>query len=600
VEVLIALSVFSIFTTGIVSISLNTLQRSEKAMLNNESLLYAEECMEAVRSIKDRDYLELASGEYGLSFADDLWSLIASPEIIDEYYSRTVTIEDVYRNDDGDIAETGTIDEEVKKITCDVAWDWKGVLPLSSTLTSYMTNWRGYTWVETTCTDFDAGTYDLIDSGATTAPPEDNCGILLDLVEAMSAFFSSVDVGDHGDDVVVSGNYAYLAGAKVAEGFVVSDISNHSSPFVVKKLDVGAKGRYLVKSGNYIYLGVEKSNAGFATIDVTDPTNPSVVKTINFSAYGNQPAVSGSYLYMGLETNTNSFRVYDISIPADPTQVAYLDFSANTNVIHIDGNYAYVGTDKSGSQLKVVDITTPTSPSTVASLDIGSEIQSIEIYGTVAYVGVEGSSSLKIVNITNPLSPSVIGTLVTSGEVQDLVYHDGYVYAAIDNNNPGLDAINVSSPMSPYVAYSADITGKGTGAYVDDGYVFLSTDISNKGLVIKEALSAAYADSGTYISATLDTGSEATRYNFIDWDYTDTVGGSVKMQIRTASTISGLATATWVGSDGTNSTYYETPRTSITIDPSATGKRYIQFMVTITSDTIETPMIESIYVDYNP
>ena len=599
-EILIAMVVFSIFTTGVITLSMSTLARNDKAVVKNESLLYAQECLEAVRNIKDRDYLDLISGQYGLSFSSDTWGFIVAPEVIDDFYSRTVTIEDVYRDADGDIADTGTLDPETKHVTCDVAWDWKGIVPQTETLSAYMTNWRGYDWQQTLCSEFDAGIYDSTDSGATVSPPEDNCGLIMDLVEAMSAFFSSVDVGDHGDDVVVSGNYAYLAGAKVAEGFVVSDISVHASPVVKKKLSVGGKGRYLVKSGNYIYEGVEKSNGGFVTIDVTDPVNPSVVKTINFSAYGNQPAVSGNYLYMGLETSTDSFRVYSISTPSNPTQVAYLNFSANTNVIHIDGNYAYVGTDKSGSQLKVVNITTPTSPSVVASLDVGAEIQSIEIYGTTAYIGVEGSALLKTVNITNPLSPSIIGTLVTSGEVQDLVYSEGYLYAAIDNNNPGLDAINVSSPMSPYVAYSADVSGKCTGAYVDNGYVYLSTDISNKGLVIKEALSAAYSANGTYISTSLDTGSESTRYNFIDWDYVDTVGGTVKFQIRTADTIAHLSTATWVGSDGTASSYYETPRTTIVTSPSATGKRYIQFKIIMTSDTIETPLIETVNINYNP
>ena len=88
--------------------------------------------------------------------------------------------------------------------------------------------------------------------------------------------------------------------------------------------------------------------------------------------------------------------------------------------------------------------------------------------------------------------------------------------------------------------------------------------------------------------------------NFIEWEHTDTPGGSVKFQIRTADSVSNLALATWVGSAGTNATYYETSMTEITLDPSANGTRYLQIKAFITSDGIETPTIESININYIP
>ena len=600
VEILIAMVVFSIFTTGIVYLSISTLERDDKAVVKNESLLYTQECLEAVRNIKDRDYLDLVSGQYGLSFTSDTWSFIAAPELIDDFYSRTVTIEDVYRDVDGNIADTGTLDPETKYVTCDVTWDWKGVFPQTETLSAYMTNWRGYNWEQTLCSEFTGGSFSSTETVETPIPPEDNCAVALEFTESMSEFFSSADTGEHGVDVSAENGYAYLATSKTNQGFAVVDIAIPASPVVENKLDIGGKGRYVVNSGNYAYVGVENSSGGLVTVNITDPTNPSVAKTTNFSAMGNQPFLAGSYLYMGLEVTTNSFRVFSISTPSNPTQVAYLNFDANTNVVHVDGNYAYVGTDKSGGQLKVVDITTPASPSLVASLDVGGEINAIEIYGTVAYVGVSGSSAIQVVNISNPLSPSIAYTLTTSGKVQDMVYNEDYLYAAIDETSSGLNIINISNPFVPYLASVNDITGKGTGACVNEGYVFITIDINNSGLVVKEALVPGYPTSGTYISDAFDTGSEQIRYNFIDWDYTDTVGGTIKLQIRTADTEAHLSSATWVGSDGTASTYYENPRTTIVTSPSATGKRFIQFQIIMTSDTFETPLVDSVNINYNP
>ena len=106
--------------------------------------------------------------------------------------------------------------------------------------------------------------------------------------------------------------------------------------------------------------------------------------------------------------------------------------------------------------------------------------------------------------------------------------------------------------------------------------------------------------SGTYISNYLDTGSADPLYNFIEWEHTEVPGGSVKLQIRTADSVENLETAAWVGSDGTNATYYENSRTAITLDPGRSGSRYCQFLIFIESDGVSTPIVESIRINYTP
>jgi len=600
IEILIAMVIFTIFASGIFYMGLGTLQRTAKMEVSNEALLYAEEGLEAARNIRDRNYLDLISGEYGLVFAADIWTLGAAPEDIDDYYSRTITIENVYRDDNGDIAEIGTLDEEIKKITSEVSWTWKNILPMSVSLTTYLTGWRSDTWLQTTCTEFDSGTFNDTDIQETPAPPDDNCAIQLLLVEELSPFFSSVDVGEHGDDVAVDGNYAYLATSKNADGLTVADITDRATPSIVDQINIGGKGRYLTKDGNYIYMGVEDASKGLAIIDVTDPEIPTLLKNYNLGAYGNQGAIYGNYLFMGINKTTNSFAILNITNKSNPTSVTTMNFNAITKVVEISGDYAYVGTNHATEPFKVIDISTPSAPAQVGAINLGSSVEAIEIYNdTFAFIGTT-SSTLKVLNITDPTSPTLITSIATDGPIKDLAISGNYLYATLDNNNPGVDVFNIASPLSPYLAYSADITGKGTGACTDDGYVYMGIDVNNRGLVIMETLSPAYRTNGEYISDIFDTTSDNTRYDFIDWSASEVAGGTVKLQIRTSSTEGNITSATWVGWDGTSATYYETPRTKIATSETKTGVRYFQFKIIATSDSVETPNIESVTVKYTP
>jgi len=601
IEILVAIVIFTIFATGIFTLGISNMERSSKTQTNNEALSYAQEGLEATRNMRDRDFLLLATGSFGLDFSNDTWSFITAPETIDNYYQRTITVEDVYRDSSGDIADTGTVDHEIRKVTSEVTWNWKNITSKSVSLVTYLTDWRGNDWIRTTCAEFLNGIFTYTATSETPAPPEDNCAIQLELLEGLSTFYASSDIGEHGNDVVVSGNYAYVATAKSNEGLVIVDISDPAAPAVVQTVNIKDKGRYLTIKGSYLYIGVDDRNDSLAVVDISDPENATLVTNYNLSAHGNQPDTSGNYMFMGIDKNSNSFLVFDISTPSAPSQKASLNFNGATNVITIDGNYAYAGIDTLTDQLRIIDISNPLNPSEVASVNVGDEVISIAINGVIAYVGTEDdNNSLQIVNISDPENPILLGSMATNDKIQDMAIDGNYLYAAIDTNNSGLDVINISNPTSPYIAYSADITGEGTGIYTYSGNVYITTDVNNRGLVIKETISPSYSTNGTFISDALDTGSEDTRYNFIEWTHTDTIGGEITVQTRTASSTAGLSSATWVGSDGTSGTSYTASPTQIVTDAGASGKRYIQFRVTITSDGIETPTLDEVKINYTP
>jgi len=600
VEILLAISVFAIFAVGITYLSLDTLDRDAKVVLNNEALHYAQEGLEVVRNIRDRNFLLLTNGDHGLALADNVWTFGLAPEAVDSFYERRVTISDVYRDIDGNIAEEGTLDPDTKRIDSTISWTQNGVIPRSITLTEYLANWRADDWIVTTCPEFNGGTFTNTEVIDLNPPPDVNCGIKLVEMESGSEFFSSANVGKHGTDVDVDGNYAYMTVNDMNSGFQIVNVSNPQSPSIVSSLNIGKKGTSAKKDGNYAYIGLDQS-AGLKIINVSAPGSPSVTSTINLGAAANQSDVKDDYLYTAINQTSNSFKSYNVTNKAAPSLTKTINFGDNLHTIKIHGDYAYVGSFDDETGLRVLDISNPSNVHQVGSLSVGEEVHAIAISGNIAFLGVaEDDESLKVVDITTPASPSLITEMDVNGMIQDLTISGDYLYAAVDSVHGGLAGVNISDPYNPYLIYNLDAGGKGTGIDSDENYIYITTNTANKGLVIIGTTVTGMTTNGTYVSEALDTGSSDTVYNFIEWVSQEVQGGSIRFQIRTANSVGNLDTATWVGPDGTGSTYYETSRTSITLDPGRTGDRYFQYNVILDSTGVSSPVLDSVRINYTP
>lgn len=602
VEILLAISIFSIFAVGITYLSLDTLGRDAKVVLNNEALHYAQEGMEVARNIRDRNFLLLTNGDHGLSFSNDVWSFGLAPEPVDNFYERRVTVSDVYRDINGNIAQEGTLDPDIKKIDSTVAWSQNGIIPRSITLTEYLTNWRGDDWIRTTCPEFTGGIFTNTEVVNLDPPPVDNCGIRLQDIEQGSTFFSSANIGKHADDVDVDGSYAYLATDDMHKALNIVNVSNPQSPTIVSYLDLGGKGAAVRKDGNYVYAAVDSDSAGLSIVDVTNPNTPSKIKSINLGEEANHMDIKDNYLYVAIDRETNSLRSYNVTSKTSPVLVKTMNFGDSLHVIKIQGNYAYLGSSEDDEGLIILDISNQNNIQQISSLNVGEEVHAIAITGNLAFLGVEedDEKSLKVVNIADPVHPSLVTEVDVHGIIQDLTISGDYLYAAIDSVHSGLAAINISNPYSPYYVYSLDVGGKGTGIDSDLNYVYISTDTANKGLVIIGSTVTGMTTSGDYVSDTLDTGSEGTTYNFIEWIHQEVSGGSLKFQIKTADTIPHLATATWVGSDGTSSTYYQSSRSPIVLHAGRTGNRYLQYKAVFESNGTTSPVLDSVRINYTP
>lgn len=602
VEVLIAVSIFSVFSTGVFYLSVNVVDSDKRTEDSNKALYYAQEGIEAARQMRDKNFLSLTGGDHGLQLSSDVWSFIPAPEDIDGYYSRTVSVDDVYRGDNGDIAATGVLDPNIKKITSSVTWDHLGVLPKNVKLNTYLSNWPGHDFLQTDCAEFDSGTYDGTTVEFTAAPPENNCALKLDLVEEAGSFYSYANIGEHGRDVLVDGNYAYVASHKQNQGLAVVNITDRLHPFVAKYVDVGSDAMSIAKIGNYVFVAVNNESRGLAVVNVTNPASATLVTQTNIGGSGVTITASGNTLFMGIHSGWfNKFITIDATTPTNPSILWWGVILYQLYDVSVVNDYAYWATDDDWQSLQIYDVTRLAHPRLISSIAAGEEINAVEVRGPYAFLGTENHlDPFLVVDISDPAHPYIAAhNLNIDEEVQDIVLQGDYAYAALNDNNKNLAAINISTPTSPYLAYTSDVGGKGTGIAADENYIYETLDVGNKGLAIIGTAVHEVLNSGTYISAPYDTGSDDTRYNFIAWQTTPVPGSTVKFQIKTATTQAGLASATFVGSDGTASTYYETSMTPIVTAPSA-GLRFLQFKIFIDSDGTSSPSVESVTINYTP
>jgi hypothetical protein len=111
-----------------------------------------------VRSIARDSFNELETGSHGLTDEKEYWEFEGEVDSQGKY-TRRVEIEDVLRDDNGDIVGEGTRDIHTRKITTTVGWDTLG-RHISLAFTNYITDWDNQRIFEDTAADFNDGTFD--------------------------------------------------------------------------------------------------------------------------------------------------------------------------------------------------------------------------------------------------------------------------------------------------------------------------------------------------------------------------------------------------------------------------------------------------------
>lgn len=140
IEIIVAVGIFAtVAVTGLTTIlhsfSINRLGEEQTIAQN-----YASQGLEAVRSLRKQGWSNLVNGTYGLSSAGGSWVFSGSSDSLGKL-TRTVTVSTGNRDISGNIAEVGTSDQDLKKVTSTVTWNFGPTRNNSVVLTEYLTNY---------------------------------------------------------------------------------------------------------------------------------------------------------------------------------------------------------------------------------------------------------------------------------------------------------------------------------------------------------------------------------------------------------------------------------------------------------------------------
>lgn len=144
VEVIVAILIFVMFAASSIVTLLSSLSSGRLASEQEIAQNLALQGIEAVESIRNQSWENfLNNGNYGIDNSLGYWRFNGSSDLINNRYSRVITLEPVERDANGDIvASGGVVDPDTKKITSTVSWKFTSARNENAQLVSYLTNWQ--------------------------------------------------------------------------------------------------------------------------------------------------------------------------------------------------------------------------------------------------------------------------------------------------------------------------------------------------------------------------------------------------------------------------------------------------------------------------
>lgn len=172
-ESIIALAIFSLIAAALASLLLGGSSGSLEGSERTHADALAQEGLEAVRSIRDRGWNELAYSASGVSAVGGEWVLDGEGTSDSEPpFTRQILKTAVCRSAGGDITicPGAATDPDTFYITSRVTWQSSGGASLTHSRSSYITNWDSKLWTQT---DWAGGAGQAIWSDATRYDSDD-------------------------------------------------------------------------------------------------------------------------------------------------------------------------------------------------------------------------------------------------------------------------------------------------------------------------------------------------------------------------------------------------------------------------------------------
>jgi len=151
VEVILAIALFSLFAVALIGLLMNSYGSNFQAVELEKANLYAQQGLDAVWSIRRQAWNLLANGDYGLDNVSGYWQFSGSSDLLEDKYTRVVTIADACRDGSGDLVDCPgtTIDPHTKKATVKVTYIGINGVNNEVQASAYLTIWQSKDWIQT-------------------------------------------------------------------------------------------------------------------------------------------------------------------------------------------------------------------------------------------------------------------------------------------------------------------------------------------------------------------------------------------------------------------------------------------------------------------
>ncbi len=126
IEVVISIGIFSVLSTVGYQVYITAHGISERTRLASQAVWFAEEGIEATRSIRDKDFSLLSAGTKGLALVSNAWAFSGTSDT-NGIFSRSLAI--------------STLSADSRQVTSTITWPYKGTTN-TSVLTTVLTNWH--------------------------------------------------------------------------------------------------------------------------------------------------------------------------------------------------------------------------------------------------------------------------------------------------------------------------------------------------------------------------------------------------------------------------------------------------------------------------
>ncbi len=450
IEIVVALGIFSVSLAASFQLFFGGQNLSGESLNVEMAMNFAQEGAEATRTIRDRNWSELTSGDHGLVFNGYEW-MFGSSSASDskDIFTRTVSI----------YAES----ENERVATTTVAWISDGRAQQVE-LVEKLTNWE-YPLSSSCKTSLLSGNW--------MAPQTIGTGDL--------------GAGNEGTDIAVQLPYVFMGGKASSSSkpdIFVFDVSNPAMPQLVASKDIGSSGiNSLHIGGNYLYAASGNDNKELIIFDITTPTAITEVGSYNLSGSANGLSVIsfGSTVVIGRsDSATYELNFIDVSNPVSPDVIAQFGGLDDVRDFAVSEQNLYVIED-SATDVRIYDVTNPRDPLYLGGYNRGSiDYQSAYLHykggARNLLVGSDGDDNdFEILGATTTDQMYVRDSLDVGAQINDIVCAVGdLAFLATENSTKEFLVVNIANPDNISEYASLNYPQVGTGIDFADNKVFMS------------------------------------------------------------------------------------------------------------------------------